>query len=47
MIRIQGIPAVAERLQKMHRRARPHARQLRAGAPRPQKRQPVTNFEAA
>jgi hypothetical protein len=47
MIRIQGIPVVAERLQKAHRPVRPHARQLRAGAPRPQKRQPATKFRAA
>jgi hypothetical protein len=47
MIRIQGIPVVAERLQQAHRPVRPHARRLRAGAPRPQKRQPATKFGVA
>jgi len=47
MIRIQGIPVVAERLQKANRPVRPHARQLPAAAPRPKKRQPATKFRAA
>jgi hypothetical protein len=47
MIRIQGIPVVAERLQKAQRPVRPHVGQPGAGTLRPQKRQPATKFRAA
>jgi len=47
MIRIQGIPIVAERLQKAYHSIRPRAKQLRAGAPRPQKHQPSTKVRVA
>jgi hypothetical protein len=47
MIRIQGIPAVAERLRAVHRTAPQPARRLRATAPRPQARQPAMKFRAA
>jgi len=47
MLRIQGIPIVAERLQKAHHSSRPRAHQLRAGAPRPQKRLPATKVRVA
>jgi len=47
MIRIQGIPVVAETLQKAQRPVRPHVRQPGAGEPRTQKRQPATKFRAA
>jgi hypothetical protein len=46
MIHIQGIPVVAERLQKAHRPVRPRARQLRAAAPRSRKRQPPDEFQS-
>jgi len=47
MIRIQGVPVVAERLQKAHRPGRLNARQRPAGAPRSQKREPAPKFRAA
>jgi hypothetical protein len=47
MIRIQGIPVVAERLQKAHRPVRPDAGQPGAGALRPPTHQLATKFRAA
>jgi hypothetical protein len=47
MIRIQGIPIVAERLQAAYRAARQPARRFRARAPRPRTRPPATKFRVA
>jgi hypothetical protein len=47
MIRIQGIPAVAERLRAAHRTAPQPAKRLRAKAPQPRARKPATKFRAA
>jgi hypothetical protein len=44
MIRIQGIPIVAARLQETHRAAPQPARRFRAKAPRPRTRQPATGL---